>query len=122
MAVIEDKPEIIEQVQFYADKGEYEVVAIATDMSQAQSLIDDIEKGVTEVDGILFDANLCPSRNCGMDAKILYNEIKNRKIGAYLLGFSSKAMADYDHGIEVDKDIRKNAHHVASALGILMSA
>lgn len=122
VAVIEDKPEIIEQVEFFLDRSGYEVAATASNMSEALALIQNIGEGALKCDVIVLDANLSAQRNCGMDAKIITDEIRRHKIGAYVLGFSGSAMADYAHDIKVDADVRKKPHNIVQTIDELLSA
>lgn len=117
VAVIEDREQLRQMMCMLLEHHGHEVVAEAGTLEEALSLVDAMAEGFVEVDVVLLDGNLQPAAELGDDARQVSERIRERSVGAAILGFSAGSMAQY--GVEVTADPGKDPIAVVEAIAAL---
>lgn len=122
VAIVEDMEKIRQMVRLSLIGDGHNVVAEATNLEEAFSLVDKLAQGEIEADVVLLDGNLGDKTEEKEykphdDARQILARIREAGIASTVIGFS----ADYlrEAGIDVDADTAKSIEAVIETIDAL---
>jgi CheY-like chemotaxis protein len=116
VVLFEDNKHVIDLIHLIFNQTSHEIVAEAATRKEALDVIEHIQAGDLHADVIVLDGAL-DSTNPGADAKFITTVVREWKLAAKVIGFSTYPMDEL--GVEVDLDVGKNPFLLARSINDL---